>query len=127
MILYTSATNLKYLLATIFVALFGAIYECFSHGVYTYYMIYAFAFPLVLGLLPSVIFNMIKVKYTFPKLGLEFYNTGIASLTVGSVVKGILIIYGTENELINIYFIVGSLLLLIGILTLLIKKNKITY
>ena len=38
--------------ASIFLAFFGAIYELFSHEVYSYYMIYAFAIPLVLGAVP---------------------------------------------------------------------------
>ena len=33
----------------IFIAVFGAIYEKFSHEVYSYYMIYAFMIPLCLG------------------------------------------------------------------------------
>ena len=33
-----------YLLSTVICALFGAVYELFSHEVYSYYMIYAFAF-----------------------------------------------------------------------------------
>ena len=39
-------------LAAVFLAFFGAVYETFSHEVYSYYMIYAFAIPLVLGTLP---------------------------------------------------------------------------
>ena len=38
--------------SSVFFALFGAIYEQFSHQVYSYYMIYAFALPLILGALP---------------------------------------------------------------------------
>ena len=37
------------LIATVGCALFGAVYERFSHGVYSYWMLYTFAFPLALG------------------------------------------------------------------------------
>ena len=43
-----------YLTASVFCALFGAVYELFSHGVYSYWMIYAFAFPLLLGAIPCL-------------------------------------------------------------------------
>ena len=43
-----------YLSVTVFSALFGAVYELFSHGVYSYCMIYAFAFPLLLGDIPAI-------------------------------------------------------------------------
>ena len=34
-----------YLLVTIACAILGAVYESFSHGVYSYYMLYAFMIP----------------------------------------------------------------------------------
>ena len=37
--------------AALFCAVFGMIYEVFSHEVYSYYMIYAFVIPLLLGAL----------------------------------------------------------------------------
>ncbi len=56
MILFTSVidkngkksgrTSLNYLWISLFCLLFGAVYELFSHGVYSMYMIYAFVFPL---------------------------------------------------------------------------------
>ena len=45
-------TGFIYLLLALVLALFGAVYEVFSHGVYSYYMLYAFAFPLAGGALP---------------------------------------------------------------------------
>ena len=47
--MYTSnkrKTALLYLVAALSAALFGGIYEQFSHGVYSSFMIYAFLFPL---------------------------------------------------------------------------------
>ncbi|GHU66935.1 hypothetical protein FACS1894184_05880 [Clostridia bacterium] len=59
MTLFTSVTDLNirgllrtgfaYVFIAIFCAFFGAIYEAFSHGICSLYMIYAFAFPLVGG------------------------------------------------------------------------------
>ena len=46
-----------YLLAAVCCAAFGAIYECFSHGVYSYYMTYAFMIPLLAGALPAPPFS----------------------------------------------------------------------
>ena len=42
----------RYLVATVVTVAFGAVYEWFSFGVYSYYMIYAFAVPLLGGVLP---------------------------------------------------------------------------
>ena len=45
----------RYLLITILCALFGAVYEAFSHGVYAYGMLYGLAFPLLGGVLPALL------------------------------------------------------------------------
>ena len=42
----------NYVAVALFCALFGAVYEIFSHEVYSYPMIYAFAIPLAGGALP---------------------------------------------------------------------------
>lgn len=59
-----SRTAFVYLLVSLFCALFGAVYEVFSHEVYSFYMIYAFAFPLAGGTLPFFLLSMVPVpKY----------------------------------------------------------------
>ena len=99
-----------------FLALFGAIYELFSHGVTSYYMIYAFAVPLIMGVLP---YEMMLIKNIFPgKTFADIWNTAIATLSVGCVFKGVLEIYGTTNRLIIVYPIAGTILILISFLAL---------
>ena len=43
----------NYVLIAIGLAAFGAVYEHFSFGVYSNYMVYGFAVPLLLGALPA--------------------------------------------------------------------------
>ena len=110
-----------YLLLTVFSALFGAVYELFSHGVYSYYMIYAFAFPLLLGVLPF--FEMWKSGRALPDgIAAQLIHAGIAALCVGSIVQGIIEIYGTENVLISMYWIVGGMLTAAGWLLAVLRK-----
>jgi len=96
-----------YLLIAIFCALFGIIYEQFSHGVYSGYMIFAFAFPLVGGTFPFAILSLFVHGLLPGRLSRFLYNAGIAALTVGSMMKGILEIYGTTNDLLKIYQFAG--------------------
>ncbi len=103
----TIKTGIIYIVLSITCALFGAIYEIFSHEVYSYYLIYAFAIPLIFGALPYFIIS-ISTKLLFPKyLSRNLYHSGIATLTVGSIIKGVLDIYGTTNSLVKYYFIFG--------------------
>lgn len=107
---------LVYLLAAISCALLGAVYERFSHGVYSYYMIYAFAFPLVGGTLPYLTLG----GWWNPG---GFYHAGIATLTVGSIVEGILEIYGTTNVLITVYWMAGWGLVSVGVICFFAEKS----
>lgn len=103
------------LLFALLTALFGGVYELFSHGVYSYYMIYAFLVPLAGGTLP---YSFLSLSRRVPSPGSAavcLYNAGLASLTVGSLMRGILDIYGTTNRLVVIYPIAGILFLAAGL------------
>ena len=101
------------LAGTVFLAGFGAIYEVFSHGVYSFYMIYAFAIPFVMGVLPYT-FMQIKGRCLNIRT-LHLWNAAIATLATGSLFKGVLDIYGTTNSLVIVYTIAGILLALLAI------------
>lgn len=96
-----------------FLALFGAVYEAFGHGVWSYGMVYAFAFPLVLGVLPLYLMGMLRAKAPSRPAG-SVYHAGIATLSVGSLVTGALEIYGTTSPLTVVYWVLGAELVLLG-------------
>lgn len=125
-----SKVGFIYLIFSIICIIFGAVYEHYSHGIYSYYMIYAFIFPLCFGTFPFITLS-IYGYISFPKrISLNLYNSGIATLTVGSIMEGVLEIYGTENSLLRIFWIVGVLLFGSGLLIYVttsknLKINKI--
>lgn len=110
-------TAFVYLLIALFCAFFGAVYEVFSHDVYSGYMIYAFAFPLAGGTLPFLAMSLCSTKRYPNAIARNLYHSGIATLTVGSIIRGVLDIYGTTNSLSGIYWIVGGILTVMGILS----------
>lgn len=110
----TERTAFAYLLTTIFTAVFGGVYEVFSHGVWSAFMVYAFSFPLILGVFP---FSWLALQRK-PLPGVwscRLHHAGVASLTIGSVMEGVLAIYGTTNHLTVWYWIAGCALLLAGL------------
>lgn len=109
-------------IGAIFLALFGAIYELFSHGVYSYHMIYAFCFPLVMGVL---LYAVLIINGKYPRKSfLNVWNTSIATFSIGSVFQGVLEIYGTSNPLVIVYPAAGLILMGLGII-MLIKQVHI--
>ena len=108
----TGKTAFVYLLCAGFCAFFGGVYEQFSHGVYSMAMIYAFAYPLIGGAIP---FLALALWGYPPGSEQALYHCGIATLTVGSILKGVLEIYGTDNSLTVFYPWAGWLLVGTGI------------
>ncbi len=116
-------TGFVYLFVALFCALFGAVYEVYSHEVYSYYMIYAFVIPLVGGTLPF--FLLAFSSKPMPGRGSRnLYHSGIATLTIGSIMQGVLEIYGTTNRLVFIYLIVGAFLSGEGLVLYVVKRIK---
>lgn len=109
----------NYLYYSIFLIIFAIIYESFSHGVYSNYMIFAFLIPFIYGFLGSFLLKKKKNK-----LGNTLYNFGIVTLSVGSVIKGVLDIFGTTNWLVNIYLYTGIVLVVFGIIFYLKKTYE---
>lgn len=112
-----------YALITVFCALFGAVYERFSHGVYSYYMIYAFAVPLILGCALLLCIGMSRLRQP-GRAALNLWNSGTAALTAGCIFKGVLEIYGTTNSLIVVYPIFGGAFLAAGVLCYAVFSRK---
>ena len=94
----------------------GFIYELFSHGVYSFYMIYAFMIPLVLCLIPMLVLYSFR-EGEVPVLSMNLWNFGVAALTVGCIFKGVLDIYGTTNDKIVLYPILGGMLMINALIT----------
>ena len=100
----------RYLIASILLALAGAAYESVSHGVYSNYMIYAFMIPLVLGCLPYLT-KVSVILSAGGKVADMLLAATVIILSIGSVMQGVLEIYGTTNRLIAFYPALGILLL----------------
>ena len=97
---------------TIFTFIFDKVYGIFGHGVTSPYMTYMFLYPLLGGalfygiimlLIPSIV-NKKRYRFFY-----NIYNSGIAVLTVGSFLRGIMEIAGTSSTYLMAYTLVGWL------------------
>ena len=104
----------RWLLATVGTVFFAAIYECFSHQVYSRAMILAFLYPLLGGLIPATLLMLAEDQLLPGDWPRSLWAAGIASLTLGSLFRGVLEIYGTTSRLSAVYAILGWTLLALG-------------
>ena len=82
---------------TVFCGIFYLVYNRFSHGVHSPYMTWLFVWPLVLGVVPGVYW---KWRSNIPRPGwipLNLYHSGVAAVTVSSMLRGIFEIAGTSS------------------------------
>ncbi len=117
----TQATSM--LFATAFTVLFGAIYEHFSHGVYSYYMIYSFA-PLLI----AAIVYLLHARFSKDPPGAlvrNLYTAFSATAAVGMTAQGVVIIYGSTNKLTIAYLTAASLLLILTAIARLMELHKL--
>ena len=126
-------------LTTVFVFVFAKIYGIFSHGVSSVFMSYAFLLPLSLIFLPKLL-NLCTgnrlwngsldteeeegKKLFLSSLASFLWKSGVAVLTVGSLYKGVLDIYGTSGSFEWIYLVVGILALVSGGIGALLAKKE---
>ena len=104
------ASVIKYWTFSLVTAVFGLVYEHFSHGVTSYYMLFAFLIPLSAGIA--------RLLPIFRGRDGLFWSCGTLTLTVGSLLRGALDIYGTTSRLCGIYWILGG-----GFLTLAVGEG----
>ena len=125
-------------LTTVFVFVFAKIYGIFSHGVSSAFMSYAFLLPLSLIFLPKLL-NLCTgnrlwngsldteeeegKKIFLSSLASFLWKSGVAVLTVGSLYKGVLDIYGTSGSFEWIYLVVGIVALAAGGISALLAKK----
>jgi len=125
-------------LTTVFVFVFAKIYGIFSHGVSSVFMSYAFLLPLSLIFLPKLL-NLCTgnrlwngsldteeeegKKLFLSSLASFLWKSGVAVLTVGSLYKGVLDIYGTSGSFEWIYLVVGIVTLAAGGISALLAKK----
>lgn len=118
--LKSKKTLYTYCALTLLCILFSVVYEHFSHGVYSGYIICLFLFPLLGGVLPTALSGHYPQQSEYVK---NLWRYGTATLSVGSLLKGVFDIYGTTNSLVMWYWIIGGLLLTAACAVGLLAKN----
>ena len=133
--MFTSVTDrqrfrgLCYLAAAVLTAAAGAVYEYFSHGVYSNYMIFAFLIPLLAGAVPNIIAAAAGNKKRADRGGSAasaLQLAGGVTLTAGSLLKGALEIYGTTNRLTAVYPVVGTALLAAALAAYVLQERRLS-
>ena len=107
---------LAYVGITAFIAVFGAVYEQYSHDVHTPYMWFAWVWVLGFGLAPHLLLFFLPIKYIPGLISGCLYNFGVAMITCRSLYIGVVTISNTpDNRWMLAYLIVAIVFLTAGV------------
>ncbi len=101
---------IKYIVASIICIAINFIYAQFGHGVTSNYMTLMFLYPLILGIVCTLLNSQNNKSVA------NIFMLGIITLTVGSFLNGVLVIAGATSDFIPIYYIFGIIEIVIGII-----------
>ena len=107
---------LAYSLISLFCLLVFLVYNLFSHGVYSPFMTWLFLWPLVLGVFPCLTLLLLKKLPRPNRFTINAYNSGVAAVTVSSLLRGIFEIAGTASPLQTGLWIAGFVMTGAGII-----------
>ena len=107
-----------YFVVSLFLLILGVVYEYFSHGVYSIYMVGAFMIPIAF----VVISKMSEILFRIKLINKTAYQLLCFTAVLASLTQGIIVIYGTSNSLVDGYL--GFALVLCVALGIEIKHQK---
>ena len=116
---------LIYLFISAFCLLIFLVYNIFSHGVLSFFMTFLFLWPLVLGVFPAfLLFLQMKNKRVFLRscVPLRLWRSGVAAVTMASLLRGVFEIAGTDSIHTAVLFAAGLGFLAVGGICMLVTK-----
>lgn len=104
---------MRYGLLCGFCAVFALVYELFSHGVVSWYMVLLPLWPLLGGVFPFLLLARLRVHTA--QLTRCLWHAGLITLSAGSLMTGVFEIYGSMSSLVRVYWIAGAGLIAAGL------------
>ncbi len=120
---YLRKRVVPYVIVTLSCVLVSFIYFQFSHGVTSFHMTFLFIYPLLLGVVVGLFKAMSAHLKPQSFFATHFYHTGVAAVTLSSLLRGVFEIAGTSSIYENILFIIGISLLVCSAICLVINKT----
>ena len=115
---------LRYVLAALGCVAFTLIYYQFSHGVYSPFMTFMFALPLVGGALPAIALHFAKAR-PVPVRARQAWALALATLTVASCLRGIFVIAGTSSIYLVVYPVTAAVFAIAACVLLIRDRRRL--
>ncbi|HFI0235813.1 TPA: hypothetical protein ACGPBC_001448 [Streptococcus suis] len=117
----TIRTFITYLALTAFLFIFSRVYESLSYGEVSFHMHYMFSVTLIGG---GLLLGLMTIHRTLSRLTYNLWNSGVAVITAGFLLRGIINLSGRSTTLDQPYWYVGAGFLILAVFSLFIKQAK---
>lgn len=117
----TARTFITYLATTAFLFIFSRIYESLSYGEVSVFMHYMFCVTLIGG---GLLLGLLTFKPNLSRLTFNLWNSGVATITAGSLLRGIINLSGRSTTLDQPYWFVGAGFLILALISLFLGGNQ---
>ncbi len=107
-----------------FCFLLNAVYTSFSYGESSAYMASMFQIPLAGGAFPALLLMIGGWEGCVPRSAFNAWNAGLAALTVGCAVRGVINISGRSTEFDTVYRIAGAVLLASAVVLTILSRVR---
>lgn len=107
----------------VFAVIFNIVYTVFGYGETSPFMQFMFAAPLIGGAIPAIILAATRRDGAVSRAAFNLWNSGIATVTVGCLVRGIINISGRFTDFDVYYWIAGGALIAAAIAVQLAAKK----
>ncbi|HFI0792167.1 TPA: hypothetical protein ACGO62_002232 [Streptococcus suis] len=120
----TIRTFITYLALTAFLFIFSRVYESLSYGEVSFHMHYMFSVTLIGG---GLLLGLMTIHRTLSRLTYNLWNSGVAVITAGFLLRGIINLSGRSTTLDQPYWYVGAGFLILAVISLFLggyQRNK---
>lgn len=117
----TARTFITYLATTAFLFIFSRIYESLSYGEVSVFMHYMFCVTLIGG---GLLLGLLTIKPNLSRLTFNLWNSGVATITAGFLLRGIINLSGRSTTLDQPYWFVGASFLILALISLFLGGNQ---
>ncbi|HFI0236532.1 TPA: hypothetical protein ACGO6G_000385 [Streptococcus suis] len=117
----TARTFITYLATTAFLFIFSRIYESLSYGEVSVFMHYMFCVTLIGG---GLLLGLLTIKPNLSRLTFNLWNSGVATITAGFLLRGIINLSGRSTTLDQPYWFVGAGFLVLSLISLFLGGNQ---
>ena len=114
-----SKTAWVYGALAVFSCVFAFVYLQFSHGESSPFLVWLFAPALLLGMIPALLMRRAKPSRRPDSCARRIWNTAVATLSCGMLVRAIINISGRYTEYDTIYWAISGVLFFTSIALLL--------